>query len=56
MRIVVAEARVPFTRDGAELHAQSLVAQLRGRGHDVESVTLPFNGRKAELLEQASAC
>jgi len=55
MRIVVAEARVPFIRDGAELHVQSLVAQLRLRGHDAETVTLPFNGRKDELLEQACA-
>jgi glycosyltransferase involved in cell wall biosynthesis len=52
---VVAEARVPFVRDGADLHAQSLVAQLRLRGHDAESVTLPFNGRKDELLGQACA-
>src|SRR5205085_5765359 len=50
MRIVVAEARVPFAPDGAGLHAQSLVAQLRRRGHDVESVALPFRGRKSELL------
>jgi len=55
MRIVVAEARVPFVRDGAELHAQSLVTRLRRRGHDAESVTLPFSGRKDELLEQACA-
>jgi len=55
MRIVVAEARVPFVRDGAELHAQSLVTQLRGRGHDAESVALPFDGRKDELLQQAAA-
>ena len=55
MRIVVAEARVPFVRDGADLHAQSLVAQLRLRGHDAESVTLPFNGRKEQLLDQACA-
>ena len=52
---MVAEARVPFMHDGAELHAQSLVAQLRRRGHDAESVTLPFNGRKDELLDQACA-
>jgi glycosyltransferase involved in cell wall biosynthesis len=52
---VVAEARVPFVRDGAELHAQSLLAQLRLRGHDAESVTIPFNGRKDELLDQACA-
>jgi len=55
MRIVVAEARVPFVRDGAELHVQSLVTQLRLRGHDAETVTLPFNGRKDELLDQACA-
>jgi glycosyltransferase involved in cell wall biosynthesis len=55
MRVVVAEARVPFARDGAELHAQSLVAQLRLRGHDAESVALPFHGRKRELLEEACA-
>jgi glycosyltransferase involved in cell wall biosynthesis len=55
MRIVVAEARAPFVRDGADLHAESLVAQLRLRGHDAESATLPFNGRKNELLEQACA-
>jgi len=55
MRVVVAEARVPFARDGAELHAQSLIAQLRLRGHDAESVALPFHGRKSELLEEACA-
>ena len=55
MRVVVAEARVPFARHGAELHAQSLVAQLRLRGHDADTVALPFHGRKRELLEQACA-
>jgi glycosyltransferase involved in cell wall biosynthesis len=55
MRIVVAEARVPFARDGAELHAQSLLAHLRLRGHDAESVTLPFHGRKHEVLDEACA-
>lgn len=55
MRVIVAEARVPFVRDGAELHAQSLVAQLRLRGHDAERVALPFHGRKSELLEEACA-
>src|SRR5438309_8220508 len=55
MRIVVAEARVPFARDGAELHAQSLAAQLHMRGHDVERVALPFHGRKSGLLGEACA-
>lgn len=54
-RIVVAEARVPFAPDGAELHARSLVAELRKRGHDAESVALPFVDRKSELLKQACA-
>jgi len=55
MRVIVAEARVPFARDGAQLHAHSLVTQLRLRGHDAESVALPFNGRKDELLHEAAA-
>jgi glycosyltransferase involved in cell wall biosynthesis len=55
MRIIVAEARVPFARDGAQLHVQSLVTQLRLRGHDAESVALPFHGRKDELLHEAAA-
>ena len=55
MRILVAEARVPFARDGAQLHAQSLITELRRRGHDAESVALPFRFDKAELLEQACA-
>jgi glycosyltransferase involved in cell wall biosynthesis len=55
MRIIVAEARVPFARDGAELHARSLVTQLRHRGHDAESIALPFHGRKDDLLQEAAA-
>ena len=54
-RILVAEARVPFARDGAELHALALVAELRRRGHDAESVALPFRAHKSELLDQACA-
>ena len=54
-RVVVAEARVPFSRDGAQLHAQSLVDQLRRRGYDAESVALPFRGRKHQLLDEACA-
>lgn len=55
MRIVVAEAQVPGVRDGAALHAQSLVTELRTRGHDVETVALPFRGDKDALLSHASA-
>ena len=55
MRIVVAMTRLPWVRDGAELHALALVEQLRQRGHDVETVTLPFRAEKDTLLAQASA-
>jgi len=55
VRIVVAEARVPSVRDGAELHALALVDQLRQRGHEVETVALPFHSDKEALLAQASA-
>jgi glycosyltransferase involved in cell wall biosynthesis len=55
-RIVVADAQTPFVRGGAELHVDALIAQLRGRGHAVEKVALPFRGQnKPELLAQAAA-
>jgi glycosyltransferase involved in cell wall biosynthesis len=56
MRIVVAEAQVPFVQGGAELHVRALIEQLRQRGHDVEKVAIPFRPQpKAELLSQAAA-
>ena len=35
-------AQVPFTRGGAEIFAERLVAELRDRDHDTELVTVPF--------------
>ena len=56
MRIVVAEAQVPFVQGGAELHVRALIDQLRRRGHEVEKVALPFRPQpKSELLAQAAA-
>jgi glycosyltransferase involved in cell wall biosynthesis len=56
VRIVVAEAQVPFVQGGAELHVRSLVEQLQRRGHEVEKVALPFRPQpKSELLAQAAA-
>ena len=55
MRIVVAEARVPYVVDGAVLHARALIDQLRRRGHDVELVSLPLHPAKDHLLDQATA-
>jgi glycosyltransferase involved in cell wall biosynthesis len=56
MRIVVAEAQVPFVQGGAELHVRALIEQLQSRGHEVEKVAIPFRSQpKAELLSQAAA-
>lgn len=42
MRIAVCAPQVPFVRGGAEIFADTLVAELRGRGHETELVTVPF--------------
>jgi glycosyltransferase involved in cell wall biosynthesis len=56
LRILVADAQVPFVEGGAELHVRALVDQLRRRGHAVEKVALPFRPQpKSELLSQAAA-
>jgi glycosyltransferase involved in cell wall biosynthesis len=56
VRIVVAEAQVPFVQGGAELHVRALVEQLRRRGHQVEKVAVPFRPQpRSELLAQAAA-
>jgi glycosyltransferase involved in cell wall biosynthesis len=56
MRIVVADAHVPFVHGGAELHVRALVDVLRHRGHDADIVALPFRAQpKEELLAQAAA-
>lgn len=43
MKILVCGAQVPFVRGGAEALVQTLVTALRQRGHEAESVALPFN-------------
>ena len=56
LRILVADAQVPFVEGGAELHVRALIEQLRRRGHDAERVALPFRSQpKSELLAQAAA-
>jgi glycosyltransferase involved in cell wall biosynthesis len=40
--ILVCNAQVPLNRGGAELHAETLVAQLRERGFRTSLVTIPF--------------
>ena len=42
MRIAVCSPQVPFARGGAEIFADTLVDELRARGHEAELVTIPF--------------
>ena len=53
MRIVVAEPQAPGA--GAKPQVQALVAGLRQRGHDVETVALPFRGDPGTILAEAAA-
>jgi glycosyltransferase involved in cell wall biosynthesis len=42
MRIAVCAPQVPFERGGTEILAETLSEHLRGRGHEVEEVKIPF--------------
>jgi glycosyltransferase involved in cell wall biosynthesis len=42
MRIAVCAPKVPFERGGTEILAETLAMELRGRGHEVDNVTIPF--------------
>lgn len=50
MRVAVANVQVPFLRGGAEVLADSLVAQFRHRGIDARLVTVPFTWEPAERI------
>jgi glycosyltransferase involved in cell wall biosynthesis len=54
VRIAVCRPHVPFARGGAEIFADDLVAELRGHGHEVDLVTVPFKWYPGErVLTQA---
>src|SRR5436309_13104073 len=54
MRIAVCRPQVAFVRGGAEIFTDDLVAELRGRGHEAELVTVPFKWYPGErVLSQA---
>jgi glycosyltransferase involved in cell wall biosynthesis len=54
MRIAVCAPQVPFTRGGAEIFADDLVAELRERGHETDLVTIPYKWYPGErVLSQA---
>lgn len=54
-RILVLGVKVPFTHGGQEVLVASLVKQLKARGHDVDTIELPFNPLpKYNLITQAA--
>jgi glycosyltransferase involved in cell wall biosynthesis len=52
MNIILATVQVPFLRGGAEVLAANLENELRGRGHQVDIVSIPFKWYPAETLLQ----
>ncbi len=42
MRIAVCRPQVPFVYGGAEVMADQLVVELRARGHEAETVSIPY--------------
>jgi hypothetical protein len=57
MRILIANAHVPFQRDDATARADDLCQAFRAAGHDAEVFAVPFNLRAPErLLDQMLAC
>ena len=55
-RVLVCTAQVPFSSGGAERHAEGLVRELAGFGHEAELVRLPFKWYpRAEILTSALA-
>ena len=54
MRIAVCRPQVPFVRGGAELVADDLVRELAARGHEAETVAIPFKWYPGtRVLDQA---
>jgi len=54
MRIAVCRPQVPFVYGGAELMADQLVAELAKRGHEAETVSIPFKWYPGtRVLDQA---
>jgi glycosyltransferase involved in cell wall biosynthesis len=54
VRIAVCRPQVPFVYGGAELMADDLVAALRERGHEAETVSVPFKWYPGtRVLDQA---
>ena len=50
MKIAIATVQVPFITGGGEILAESLLEELRRRGHEVVIVTIPFKWYPPERL------
>src|SRR5947209_7136005 len=52
MRVIVASSFVPFVEGGATYIVKSLSDQLQARGHNVETLWLPFDDTPDTILAQ----
>ena len=53
MRIAIVHPQTPFSRGGGEYHTEGLAAALRGAGHDVDILPIPFKWYPpSELVHQ----
>lgn len=57
MKIIIANAQVPFVKGGAEILADDLQIALAAEGHEVEQVKIPFKWYPPEkITEHILAC
>ena len=49
-RVLVLESQTPFVHGGAEILVRELVAALRARGYDTETVSIPFRDDQRDEL------
>lgn len=54
-RVLVLGVKVPFTRGGQEILVETLTKEIRARGHEVDTVELPYNPLPKENLITAAA-
>jgi glycosyltransferase involved in cell wall biosynthesis len=55
MRIVIASTYVPFIKGGGTMIVESLERELKTRGHEVDSVWIPFRSFWPEIAQQTLA-
>src|SRR5882724_7684196 len=56
MRVLVAEAQVPFVHGGAEILVRQLVGALRAHGYEAEIVAIPYRDHpRDQLMAHAAA-